>query len=197
MSMTDRIIRDVHAGLMERHQDMNPRELLDRLAWEIGAAASELVKPVKWVGSGMVAAGLCANGSEAHAKVARIISQKTAFLHLESGRDMFDEKDAKSRIMAQRIVNVMRGEEVDAVGPKERKLDADIRHSSLPIHARLESCPLDELAKAPQTIIEMAMEHEDVDLIEDVIVSLLVFAENWALPEWHDERSRNVSGRAL
>ena len=186
MSMTDKIIRDVYSGLMERHQDMDPRELLDRLAWEVGAAASELVKPVKWVGAGMVAAGLCANGSEAHAKVARIISQHTAFLQLESGRDMFNEKDAESRIMAQRIVNVMRGEESNVGGLAERKLDADIRHAALPIHARLESCPLDELARASQTIIEMAMEHEDAELLEDVIVSLLVFAENWALPQWHD-----------
>lgn len=184
MSATDRIIRQTHSILAERYSEAGSGEILDHLAWEVGGAASELVKPARWVREALVAAGVCANRSEAHARIARIVSEHVSSLDERISAEIREELGAGMafRTVGDGTVESMDTRRRDAVARMER----DMAELALPIHARLESCSLDELDQAATTMISLAMENGDPHVAEDVIVSLLIFSENWGDGRWWD-----------
>lgn len=147
-------MRSAHPGVSEA-------VLLDHLAWETGAAASGLVNPGGWVRRALVASGLCANPSEAQARLARMTARRTP--------RTIEVEDAKL-----------------ATGTRlaDRMLERDVETLCLPIHARLESCPVDELDQAATTVIRMAIAHGDARVLEDVVASLAIFSAEWGGGRW-------------
>lgn len=160
-SRTDQTVRDAHATMRLAHPGVSEASLLDHLAWETGAAASGLVNPGAWVRRALVASGLCANPSEAQARLARMIARRTPRMH----EDGDAPADAGRRLA-------------------ERLLERDVEALCLPIHARLESCSTQELDQAATTVILMAVEHGDERILEDVVASLAIFSAEWGGGRW-------------
>lgn len=187
-SQTDQIIRRIHGELAAGYPEAGDGEILDHLSWEVGGAASELVKPARWVGAALVTTGVCVNRSEAHARIARIVHEHTSTLDDgmarigSSATFSEDMRTATDIIAALRTETPLERARRDAVSRMER----EIGQITLPIHARLESCSIDELDQAAATMIELALEHGDPDVLEDVIVSLLIFSEDWGDGRWWD-----------
>lgn len=172
-SVTDRIVRQLHSRMKETFGDAGQGEILDHLAWEVGSAASELVNPTVWVRRALVAAGACATPSEAQARIARIVSINTATLELPVGIE--DVRSASSGFVPDDGDIFVETRRCDAVVRMEEQLPA----MALILHARLESCPQDEIDQAASTMIALACEHGDPDVLEDVVVSLLIFSHDW------------------
>lgn len=190
LSATDRIVREVHSRLTEEFADAGQAEILDHLAWEVGGAASELVRPARWVGSALVASGICANRSEAQARIARIVSDHASTLDVAVhtiGSALPGHIQPGTTLMVDHIAAALQSTTCerarhDAVSRMER----EIAGIALPIHARLESCTLDELDQAARTMLSLAVEHGTPDVVEDVVVSLLIFSEDWGDGRWWD-----------
>jgi hypothetical protein len=144
-------MRSAHPGVSEA-------VLLDHLAWETGAAASGLVNPGAWVRRALVESGLCANPSEAQARLARMTARRTP--------RTVDAAMATDTRLADRM------------------LERDVETLCLPIHARLESCPMTELDQAATTVVRMAIENGDARVLEDVVASLAIFSAEWGGGRW-------------
>jgi hypothetical protein len=178
-SITDRIIRDIHAELVRGYGDAGSGEILDHLAWEVGGAASELVGPARWVGRALVSTGICANASEAHARIARLVAWQAGVV--EGRSRAIEPSDASASPRTAHPPTVASDRDMAVA-----RLEADIADATLPIHARLESCDVRELDQAAETMLMLAMEHGDAPIVEDVIVSLLIFSGDWGDARWWD-----------
>lgn len=173
-SITDRLIRETHRRLLAEHADAGGYEIIDQLAYQVARAAGELVRPAKWVGAALQSAGVCRNGSEAQARIARLVASQAKVLD-----------DAVS-MMTWTLLPGVHEREADAFRAwsvtrmeATARLEREIGTATLEIHARLESCSLDELAQAAITMIRIAGEAGDPDLVESVTLSLLLFSGTW------------------
>ena len=183
MSITDRIIREAHQVLQDYYAPAGAGEILDHLAWEVGSAASGLIKPAPWVRQGLLKSGLSANLSEAQARIARIISQHISTLsvrelllsHSFEQQGIWEQKDIH--------LSVQERDRMIAVA----HMEAEIGRITLPIHARLESCSIEELNQASITMLTLGREYGNPDIIEDIIVSLLIFSDEIGHDRWWDK----------
>jgi len=172
------LIRDLHGRLARDYAEAGPAEILDHLAWEVGGAAGELVHPAKWVGNALVATGISANRSEAHGRVARVTWSRC-------GTD--EETDAA----LPREVGPRGPLPDETACPDSRRdaiarMESDMADLTMPLHARLESCSLAELDQAAVTMLELALDHGDVAVVDDVVVSLIVFSGDKGHGRWWD-----------
>lgn len=173
MSITDRIVRDAFAELIANHADAGMDEVLDHLAWDVAGAASGLVRPAKWVGAALVRTGICCNPSEAHARMARLVAWQADRASTNEGSGAGVRGDgAVSEV--QRI----------PVDPSVSRLEAAMADATLTIQARLESCEIEELDKAAETMLNLALENGSTADVEAVTISLLTFSDEWGGVRW-------------
>ena len=168
-SITDRVIRNAYRELALAHGDAGRAEILDHLAWEVGAAAAGLVRPMRWVAAAMVATGVSMNASEAQARMARLVASQASVL--DGAVEMMSRGAA-----GELAVDLVPSPAAEAV----RRLDAGIADICLPVHARLESCPLEELREAARTMLLLALEQGGAGSIDDVVLSLLISGGEWS-----------------
>lgn len=149
-SITDQIIRNIYSVMMMEYGPERKSEILDALSTEIGSSAYELVNPLKWVKDGIIRSKMRYNKSEAQALVARVVARHADIINLIKSSTHFEEGE----------------------------IDLALEELSLLIHARMESCSVDELNQAATSIINLAVETGQGSDIENTIVCLLVFSDH-------------------
>lgn len=174
-SPTDQIIRATYSTLHQYYEEAGSDEIVETLASEVGKAAYELVNPVHWVARALTSAKVSSNRSEAHAKVSSIINQ--------NARNNISLLNGSRRLEYHHAQNIKDINKSIAI----REMTQNIGYIALPIHARLESCSLDELDQAAVTVIEIAKEIGNPKVTENVILCLVIFSDNYK-----DVLSRNL-----
>lgn len=185
---TDTTIRDVLKQMKTLHPHVGDDEIIDCLAWEVGLAAEGLVDVPKWIEQALVRTGVVDDVTRAEGLIERLTVENRAMTPDEdpvwqcthmAGQEVDMEMDRVDDIgaLVAAIRDMRRAFAADIARKAAReRMEIEMGERCLVIHARLESCPRDELDQAAATMIAMAAEHGGDRLVEEVVSSLIVFA---------------------
>lgn len=179
--------------MAEHYPQAGEHQLIEHLAWEVGKAACGIVKPSQWVGKAMIAHGLICNRSEAQARIALMFQKHIKEQELvDAVPSCFEDLEIDENLINLVIEGSEGGDlayaRVEEIRNQARQAAAlialaeDLPLLSLPVHARMEWCGVEERDEAAQAVLGLAMETGDSDLIEMSILSLLIFSAD--SPDW-------------
>ena len=172
-------------------------EIIEHLAWEVGAAAEGLVDPIAWLEHGLLVCGVCDDPLEAARMVERlardnsdIVIKSDEPMEFVFTADMDCHSDPEpigdANALHAAICDMRRAFDQDiARNAAIAAMERDMGEMCLIIHARLESCSLSEVDQAAQTMISIALEHDVRGLLDETVASLLVFSSTG--DPWQDD----------